>query len=89
MKLDAAITEIESLQEELEAIEDRKKEVIRKSRKLGSAVFAAVRHLVPEGTGRVEFQSGSRQYAIEGTGTLTRINEVKEVDQEQEITVTD
>jgi len=82
MKLLDAVNEYELLQNELKELEERRKAITAQSTKLGSAVYAAVRHLVHDGVSRVEFQAGDNQFAVEGAGILTRINQVSKVDQD-------
>lgn len=79
MRLDSVIEEIEALSEEKKTLEDRQKTIAIKVVKLCSALSSAMNHLAKPGTSRVEFQSGSKQYAIEA-GVLTRINEVEQID---------
>lgn len=82
MKLLDAVNEYETLQKELKELEDRRKAITIQSTRLGAAVYAAVRHLVPDGVSRVEFQAGDNQFCVEGSGILTRINQVSKVDQD-------
>lgn len=87
MKLTSVIEEIERFQAEDSELTKRKKFVVSQMLKLGTALKSAMSHLSEPGVGRIEFQSGDKQYAIDSSGVLTRINEVEQIDETIEIEV--
>jgi len=89
MKLEEAVKAIVGLESEKSDLEEQLTERTQSLLKYGTAVFNAVRDMVPKGEREVQFQLGSKQYSIDSNGTLKQINTLPEADSNISIEVKD